>query len=106
MNKTVLTELIEWIESETYMENEVVRRIPHPDKIKEKAQSLIPKEKEDAKQEAIGFAEWKDWYYINYKMKDGLYYAKTDLLKHINEATVYTTEQLYAIYQNSKNQNP
>jgi hypothetical protein len=52
-----------------------------------------------AEQESIAFAEWKDERYINYQMQDGKYYAKMDLLKHISQATVFTTADLYKKYK-------
>lgn len=50
------------------------------------------------KGEAVVFAEWKDQNYINYQMQEGKYYHKRDLLKHIDEATVFTTSELYSIF--------
>lgn len=52
---------------------------------------------------AIGFAEWKDYNYVNYQMQEGKYYHKRDLLKHISEATVFTTAQVYELFVHHKN---
>lgn len=43
--KTAMRELIDWMKSKTFMENEVVRTMPHPDKIMEKATELLEEEK-------------------------------------------------------------
>lgn len=47
---------------------------------------------------AIAFQDWTQFLYIPYKMKEGLYYHRKDLLKHIDEATVLTTDQVYDAY--------
>ena len=61
---------------------------------------------EYAKQQATGFIDWMQYLYIPWNMKEGLYYHRNDLLKHIDQATVYTTNQVYDLYllhlQNSK----
>lgn len=48
-----------------------------------------------SRSQAIAFAEWKDRNYTVYQMQEGKYYHIKDLLKHISEATVYTTTELY-----------
>jgi hypothetical protein len=57
------------------------------------------------REQMAAFAEWKDDNYVSYQMqdgryyhKDGRYYPKRYLLKHISEATVYTTAELLDIY--------
>jgi hypothetical protein len=55
-----------------------------------------------AKETSVEFAEWKDFNYISYQMREGLYYHKRDLLKHISEATVFTTAELFDLYQQEK----
>ena len=50
------------------------------------------------REQMVGFAEWKDANYINYQMQEGRYYHKRDLLKHISEATVYTTAELLDLF--------
>lgn len=63
--------------------------------VKEMLKAYADQEK---RKEAIAFAAWKDDNYINYLMRKGLYYHKRDLLKHIDEATVFTFDQLYDLY--------
>lgn len=51
--------------------------------------------------DAVVFADWIAENYINYDMQDGKWYHKKDLLKHISEATVFTTAELYKLFNPS-----
>jgi hypothetical protein len=53
---------------------------------------------EESEKLSVGFAEWKEFEYVNYQMQEGKYYHSRDLLKHISEATVFTTAELFKIY--------
>lgn len=64
----------------------------------EKYLSEKPDRDQEKRATAIGFAEWKDDNYIGYQMTGDLYYHKRDLLKHIDEATVFTLAELYDLY--------
>jgi len=113
---TAMMELCEWVDSEI-LSNPYYAESPRlktgAEIVKIKATELLSKEKEDSKQEATGFAYWKERLFKeSYACKSG----KRFVLIHYEGDTVtrpdgtlygehYDMNDLYNIYTNNKNNN-